>query len=136
MTTIFNRTPHDVVVITPKGVNDPWGRAATINPIDAEIVQTIPFEKGPDGRAAPANVRSKQIDAEALGDIPTVSLEYGQIDNLPAPVEGIYHIVSFQTVAAALDHGRPTWDLLTTAGAVRDASNPSRVVGCLALNRN
>jgi hypothetical protein len=56
---------------------------------------------------------------------------YGDIDGLPDEQEGIFYIVSGLVAAAGIKLGRK--DLMAPGGLVRDAGNPSAVLGCLFL---
>ncbi len=121
-----NLTPHVVTIVSPTCAEyDPRTRSYRLTG-EAVIVREIPSTTGAVPRCSVA-----EADAEAIEDIPTVRLEYGEVENLPAPEEGVFFIVSAITANAARRSGRT--DLLTVARMVRDADG--RIVGCLALAR-
>ena len=130
MTKIYNRTPHKFTLISAKGVNDAWGRSAKADPSEIEVLSRIQPEPNP------ANVSLEIVDAGEVGGIPAKKTKWGEITDLPASQEGVYHIVSLMVVSAAQETGRTTSDILTVAGAVRDVNNPSAIVGALGVNRN
>ena len=69
--------------------------------------------------------------AEHVGEldgIELVSMKFGATEDLPAPEDGIYYIVSVITANAAKAEGRTTSDLVITADPVRDDSG--RIIGC------
>ncbi len=69
--------------------------------------------------------------SETVGDIngiELVKMSFGATENLPAPVEGTYLVVSIITANAAEAEGRPTDDLVITADPVRDAEG--KIIGC------
>mgnify|MGYP003092115823 FL=1 len=55
-------------------------------------------------------------------------MKFGATEDLPAPEDGIYYIVSVITANAAKAEGRTTSDLVITADPVRDDSG--RIIGC------
>lgn len=113
---LVNLTPHAVVIVN---AND-------------NVVATI----APSGGVARARQTDRNV-GEVMVDgfaVPLVKSVFGEVEDLPAPTEGVAFIVSFITVTAARAHGRPTSDLLTTSGPVRDAEG--RIIGCRALARN
>lgn len=74
--------------------------------------------------------RAKQT-AEVVGNldgVELVSMKFGATEDLPAPEDGTYYIVSVITANAAKAEGRTTSDLVITADPVRDAAN--RIIGC------
>ena len=64
---------------------------------------------------------------------PTVATTFGEIEDLPAPQEGVFLVVSSLTAKAAKREGRTVDDLLTPAALVRD--DAGHVIGCRALSR-
>ncbi len=105
MTKIINLTPHTVTIISEDG--------------------TIKAQFPSEGIA-----RASQT-AEHVGEldgIELVSMKFGATEDLPAPVEGVYYIVSVITANAAKAEGRTTDDLVITADPVRDDSG--RIIGC------
>ena len=74
--------------------------------------------------------RAKQT-AEVVGNldgVELVSMKFGATQDLPAPQEGVYYIVSVITANAAKAEGRGADDLVITADPVRDADG--RIIGC------
>lgn len=105
MATIRNLTPHTVNVIAEDGT----------------IKATFPSE---------GSARADQIETRVgeLDGIELVSMKFGATENLPAPAEGVYYIVSVITANAAKEEGRSTDDIVITADPVRDDSG--RIIGC------
>lgn len=66
----------------------------------------------------------------AVDGIPAAKAGYGEVENLPAPQEGVVYVVS-GLVRAALPERR---DLASPGDQVRDPANPSRVIGCRRLD--
>lgn len=62
------------------------------------------------------------------GEIPIYRMEFGEVENLPEPVEGTVYIVS-RLVATAVNRA----DVFCPGAAVRDEAG--RVVGCVGLSR-
>lgn len=110
MASIVNLTPHTASVIGT----------------DGEVVASFPSEGI--ARAAQTDVKVGEING-----VPIVKTTFGEVVDLPAPVEGVFLIVSIITLNAAKAGGRPTDDLLITSGLVRDESG--RIVGCKALGQ-
>ncbi|MCA9347784.1 hypothetical protein KC867_00060 [Candidatus Saccharibacteria bacterium] len=112
---LVNLTPHAVMIVA-----------------DDDVVATI----APSGGVARARQSDHQVGAVMVDGfaVPVVKTVFGEVEDLPVPTEGIAYIVSFITVSAARAQGRPTHDLLTTSGPVRDADG--RIIGCCALARN
>ena len=100
-----NLTPHTVNVIAEDGT----------------IKATFPSE---------GSARADQIETRVgeLDGIELVSMKFGATENLPAPAEGVYYIVSVITANAAKEEGRSTDDIVITADPVRDDSG--RIIGC------
>ena len=74
--------------------------------------------------------RASQV-AEHVGEldgIELVTMKFGATQDLPAPQEGVYYIVSVITANAAKAEGRGADDLVITADPVRDADG--RIIGC------
>lgn len=112
---LVNLTPHAVMVVDDGNVKvtiTPCGVVARARQTD-EIVGEV------------------MVDGQAVTLVESV---FGEVEDLPEPTEGVAYIVSFITVSAARAHGRPTSDLLTTSGPVRDADG--RIIGCRQLARN
>ncbi|MBR3319566.1 hypothetical protein IKG06_03635 [Candidatus Saccharibacteria bacterium] len=105
MAKIVNLTPHTVNIVAEDGT----------------IKAAFPSE---------GIARASQI-AEYVGEldgIELVSMKFGATEDLPAPAEGVYYIVSVITANAAKAEGRTTDDLVITADPVRDADG--RIIGC------
>ena len=105
MATIKNLTPHTVSIINEDGT----------------VKAAFPSE---------GIARASQT-AEHVGEldgIELVSMKFGATEDLPAPEDGIYYIVSVITANAAKAEGRTTSDLVITADPVRDDSG--RIIGC------
>lgn len=105
MAKIVNLTPHTVNILAEDG--------------------TIKAEYPSEG-----NARAFQIAEHAgeLEGIELVTMKFGETQNLPAPQEGVYYIVSAITANAAKAEGRGADDLVITADPVRDADG--RIIGC------
>ena len=105
MATIKNLTPHTVSIVNEDGT----------------VKATFPSE---------GIARASQIAEHAgeLDGIELVSMRFGKTEDLPAPAEGVYYIVSAITANAAKAEGRTTDDLVLTADTVRDDSG--RIIGC------
>jgi hypothetical protein len=74
--------------------------------------------------------RCKQ-EAACVGDldgVPVYRMEFGEVENLPAPQDGTFYIVS-RLVATAVNRA----DVFCPGAAVRDEAG--RVVGCVGLSR-
>ena len=68
-----------------------------------------------------------------LNGIPVVEMSYGNPIGLPDPVDGTAYIVSMLTIQAAIQVGRTTADLYTTADLVRNEKG--QIIGCRKLSR-
>ena len=105
MAKIINLTPHTVSIVDEDGT----------------VKATFPSE---------GSARADQIETRVgeLDGIELVSMKFGATENLPAPAEGVYYIVSVITANAAKEEGRSTDDIVITADPVRDDSG--RIIGC------
>jgi len=104
MATIKNLTPHTVSIINEDGT----------------VKAAFPSE---------GIARASQT-AEHVGEldgIELVSMKFGATEDLPAPEDGIYYIVSVITANAAKAEGRTTSDLVITADPVR--ADSGRILG-------
>lgn len=103
---IINTTPHNVVIYDD----------------EMNIIKT--FEPS-------ISVRCKQTETEtgSIDGIPTVSVEFGEIEGLPEPQEDTIYIVSQIVKRAGEQVGRK--DLFVPARPVRDEQG--RIIGCKAL---
>ena len=105
MANIRNLTPHTVNILSEDGT----------------VKAAFPSE---------GIARASQT-AEHVGEldgIELVSMRFGATEDLPAPEDGTYYIVSVITANAAKAEGRGTDDLVITADPVRDADG--RIIGC------
>ena len=68
-----------------------------------------------------------------LNGIPVVEMSYGALIGLPDPSDGVAYIVSMLTIQAAIQVGRTTSDLYTTADLVRNEQG--QIIGCRKLSR-
>src|SRR5262249_48586464 len=107
---IYNLTPHSIDVI----VTD--GKTVTLAPesTPARVTQTIR--------------ESGYTDPET--GIPISITEYGEVIDLPAPVDGIWYVVSAITLKQC-SRIRGTRDLLIPVDMVRDEFGA--IIGCRAL---
>lgn len=106
---LINLTPHDVHIADA----------------DGNIIRVIPPEP------VPARVYSTFIERGAIDGVPLVDTVFGEVQNLPAPVDGFFYIVSQIVIAAT--NGRP--DLVrpdTGPNAIRE---DGRIVAVRALTR-
>lgn len=119
--TIINRTPHDIAIL-------PAGGSAS----DAPLLR---LPAAPRGEVARVETTTSNVDGRvatvANVEVPIGRAEWGTVVGLPEPRPGVYHVVSVIVVEAAIDVGRPAYDLLVPGDQVRDASG--RIVGCRGL---
>lgn len=102
---IINLTPHTINVIAE----------------DCTITASFPSE-------GIARASQKAEHVGELDGIELVRMAFGATEDLPAPAEDTYYIVSVITANAAKAEGRTTDDLIITADPVRDGEG--RIVGC------
>lgn len=125
---IVNATPHTIHILGKTGVTqDPKTKTYSAVKAEVEVLQTISTSG-----IVPRVQVSEQV-GDAIAGIPTESLIYGEIENLPDPEEGIFYIVSSLVATAAKVKGRT--DCLSPSKLVRDRDNSKEVLGCLALGR-
>lgn len=110
MTNIVNLTPH------------------TINIYDVDGNEVSKFESMGIARAD-----SSETVVDYINDIPVVEMTYGAPIGLPDPIEGTVYIVSMLTIQAAIQVGRTTSDMYTTADLVRN--DKGQIIGCRKLSR-
>jgi hypothetical protein len=107
---VINLTPHKIVIYDEDG---------------KRVIEEIP----PSGAVARVTVTSRVVGR--LGVIPVRKVEYGEIENLPDPMEGIYYIVSSVVLIALREKGIHRPDVLAPDtnpdSAVRDSEG--RVIG-------
>ena len=106
MAKIINLTPHDVNIIAEDGVT---------------VKVAFPSEA-----IARASQTAKHVGE--LDGIDLVSMKFGETEDLPAPADGVYYIVSVITANAAKAEGCTTDDLVITSDPVRDDNG--RIIGC------
>lgn len=111
---LINLTPHDLTVYLADGTT-----------------LTIP-PSGMVARVAQEYVSVGDLDLGGGLAVPLVATQYGAIQGLPDPVDGVFYITSALVAQAAWSQGRK--DVLapdTGAGAVRD--DQGRIVGVRRL---
>ncbi|HKP08338.1 MAG TPA: hypothetical protein VJU58_13880 [Microbacterium sp.] len=118
---IRNLTPHPIVVgeftFPPSGT------------IARAIEESTPGEPIGISIPDPTGAPTDRIRFE----IPTSTVRYTKIVDLPDPEPGVYLIVSMVIPPVAAERGRWTGDLLVPGEQVRDPSG--RIVGCRSLRR-
>jgi hypothetical protein len=125
---IINATPHQIVICSNEGVNqDPKTKQFTAEAETVEVLHTLP-PSGIIPRVAMGNT-----EAEPILGIPVQSVQYGEIEGLPPASPDVFYVVSGLVAAAAVKVGR--LDCLAPGALVRNASNPSEVLGCLFLQK-
>lgn len=123
---IINATPHQIIICSNEGVTqDPKTKQFTARTV--ETLHTLP-PSGLIPRVAMGNSPSEPV----LG-IPVQSVQYGEIEGLPPASPDVFYVVSGLVAAAAVKVGR--LDCLAPGALVRNASNPSEVLGCLFLQK-
>ena len=123
---IINATPHQIIICSKEGVTqDPKTKQFTSETV--EVLHSLP-PSGIIPRVAIANTESEPI----LG-IPVQSGQCGEIEGLPEPSPDVFYVVSGLVASAAVKVGRT--DCLAPGALVRNANNPSEVLGCLFLQK-
>lgn len=110
MTNIINLTPH------------------CVNIMDSDGNEISKFESMGIARAD-----SFETVVDELNGIPVVEMSYGNPIGLPDPATDTAYIVSMLTIQAAIQVGRTTADLYTTADLVRN--DKGQIIGCRKLSR-
>jgi hypothetical protein len=110
MPTILNLTPHVVTVLAD----------------DGSVVREFPS-------SGLARALKRDVPAAPLYGVPTVRSEFGPVEGLPAPTDGVFYIVSSITAHAAKSLGRSTDDLLIPGTVLRDLEG--RPIGVRELAR-
>lgn len=113
---IINLTPHAIVI---PGCTPPIGGP----PASWTIA--------PSGHIA--RVTEIATPAPSIEGIPTTTVDYGELVDLPDPTPGTWYVVSGVTAAAAARSARGAADLLVPGQQIRDAGG--RVIGCSSLAR-
>ncbi len=123
---VINATPHAIVICSNEGVTqDPKTKQFTAETV--EVLHSLP----PSGIIP--RVAMSSIDAEPLLGIPVQLIQYGEIEGLPDSTPGVYYVVSGLVAASAVKANRT--DCLAPGALVRNANNPSEVLGCLFLQK-
>lgn len=104
---IVNLTPHDINFVNAAG----------------EAVLTVPSS------GTLARVSSRTIVTGSVAGIPVTETEFGSVEGLPEPQDGIIYIVS-ALVAQRCKHRN---DVFIPNESVRDEKG--RIVGCRSLGR-
>lgn len=111
MGNIINLTPHPVVVCDEAGkpvvTFQPTGKVARARQIDTKV---------------------GELEVVTGFKVDVVSTSYGEPEDLPAPQDGIYYVVSILTAQAAKASGRTIEDLLITSDPVRGPDG--KIIGC------
>lgn len=98
---VRNLTPHNVNVVLEDGM-------------------VVSFEKSP----LPARVTTKTVNSGNIEGLPLFTVDFGDVQNLPAQQEDVFLIVSRLVAAAASDRH----DLIIPSGLVRDSEG--NIIGC------
>lgn len=109
---LINLTPHPVALM------DSDGNVRTT----IESLGVVP-------RCQQTDRKVGELELDGVGSIDIVETEFGEISDLPEPVEGVFLVVSAIVAQAA----RGRHDLLVPSGPVRDSEG--RVVGCMRFAR-
>jgi hypothetical protein len=109
MAKLVNLTPHAINLMV-------GGTTITIQP------------SGVVARCATTRTQAGTLDVDGV-QIPVNVLGFGAVQDLPAPQDGVFYVVSSLVANAAKDRQ----DLLTVDDAVRDASG--NIIGARALAR-
>ncbi len=123
---VINATPHDIIVVTGKINQDAKTKVYTASRTDLLVVAK--YEKS--GILPRVSMSDSKVGETEEG-APLHMVTYGDIDGLPDEQEGVFYIVSGLVAAAGIKLGRK--DLMAPGGLVRDAENPSAILGCLFL---
>lgn len=121
-------TPHPIVIIDIGCTEyDSRTRSYRIKTGESvKILREIPSETGGIPRCT-----SSEEDCAPVDGVPTISVKFGEIENLPDYTEGTFLIVSAIVANAARECGRQ--DVLVPSRIVRDSEG--KIFGCLALAR-
>lgn len=123
---LINCTPHAIVVLTENCV-EYNSRTRSYNLVgEPEVLVEIAPSDLPLPRCT-----TQEVERDPLYGIPTFTVEYGEVENLPDPHPGVYFIVSALVANAARAQGRT--DLFVPTRMVRNESG--QIVGCLGLAR-
>lgn len=107
MTNILNLTPHSISFIGD----------------DGNIISVI----DPSGQLA--RVSARTVRTGEISGIPTSETEYGEVESLPDPQDGVIYIVSSLVASRCQDRD----DVFIPNESVRDSQG--RIIGCKSLGR-
>ena len=152
MSTIINRTPHDITIM-PLGATTsdqpiavlPAAKRGEVARVEQTTIRDGRFisldvasvtNRHPDLPPEVAVAFAEDLDKldgveEGRQHIPIGRAAWGQVVGLPEPMSGVYHIVSVIVAEAAVDAGRTIDDLLVPGDQIRD--DRGRIVGCRGL---
>lgn len=119
---ILNLTPHTINLYGPGDVN--------------KVYDSFYVKPGARARRVLPSCGMARVcqSSEPVGDVdgvPCYKLRDEMIMGLPKPEEGRWLVVSYITLVAAKNIGRPTDDLLVPFQTVRDSGG--RVLGCISF---
>ncbi len=109
MAKIINLTPHDVVLIISEERSVTFPSYAAVRPIP--------------------RVSSRTVSDGDIDGFPLTRTEYGEVENLPEPKDGVWYIVSAMVAGRCPDRR----DLVIPNEAVRDEKG--RIIGCRSFGR-
>lgn len=89
------------------------------------LTDEVEIKIAPEGVVARAE--EKQTLVDTIDGVPVYQITYGEVVDLPEPVEGVAYIVSSITAQAVVGRN----DIYVPAAAVRDGAG--RIVGCKGL---
>jgi len=127
MTKVLNLTPHAVVLLV-EDENGPiagslgFGRAVRQGTF--RQVAELPSEGV--ARAATTTQAAGSVEMDGI-EFPVTKTVFGEVQDLPEPVDGVKLVISLVTANAAAAAGRTTDDLLIVGETVRDAEG--RIIG-------
>jgi hypothetical protein len=123
MTTFENHAPHTLNVFS---ATDVVADGRNFRLVDDS---TEPFLSIPSGNVVRVSMRTADI-TENWGGVPVRFLSIGEVDALPAPREGVVHVVALPCVEQYLAQGRR--DIAIVDRTV--VNSAGRVVGCLGFS--
>lgn len=125
MEKLVNLTPHPVTILSPECAEYNARTRSYQLKGEPQVLFQLPADK-----ALPLpRVSTEEVELSEVQGVPTISVQYGEIENLPEQEEGTFFVVSALAANAARERGRK--DVLVPARMVREADG--RIVGCLAL---
>ena len=108
MERLVNLTPHDIVFVREDGANE-------VLPASGQL----------------ARVSSTTSVVGEFAGVRLVHNEFGQVEGLPAPEEGVGYIVSAMVVSALKAAGVSRSDVFVPSEQVRDENG--RIIGCRSI---